>query len=902
MNKNSKTLSFICLVLYLTQISAASGQAEGDGIVEQESVIANYSFDHARKNESNENGNLSYDHLKVSKNRFGKNNKACMFDSDDDYLDISSILNDLSQLQGASFSFWMRLNDNQPDQLQTFIHLKPETPILRINPTLLDLGQKGPMTTTIELDQAIDIQGFEVTIRFNPELLKAVHVVYPDAFKITIPVKIDHQNGLIQIAAAAMQNDPVTGKDVVLASITWEVIANGDACIEIIDAILANPAASKVPFSVTQSCTSNEKSNMKIEEHENESKINLSIENRRFLYHFDTSEQQYNLSSNSWVRPDRWHFVVLTVDNNATHLYVNNEKVISRQNQQNIQNIFAQFKYLYIGHPYENTFRGVMDEFNVYDHALSNEEIINLYYTACEKEIYIANLHEMKTALNLAKEHSFLCLEDGRYYPNNYEIEKDIQIEKTIHLRSIYGPDNCYLIGSLNIKKSVSIYGLSIINFGFFDFFKGNIAAITIENAAPDIINCAIMYSDKHGIYCSKASPHIVNTIIVSNYEYGIYAINSTLNISYSTIADNHEAGIFVQDSTLKMSNSIIWNNKESLEKFEYGINTIHIRYSDIQGGHPGLGNMNQDPLFDSPIDGNYHLQDNSPCLDSAESLFETMHLNLKSIYLFTDMLGNQRPSPAGSLPDMGALENKKGKKDLYIIYPSQIQGSIQIANSKDSLFYLLWDTSNTFDFFKVSIFKQSDLPAPYEPQVTEPQLLYFSDLNRHELNVSSFYQYMGITDEPMYIFLPEDNREPVVSEWTRENHFYMPLDSFDEGNYVWRIQGVPGKYYIEGSFSVYSETSNTRVKRGTVVLPGVLVGMILSFDEVQSVYLGETKLPVVHSKTYAYTTYFGSLLKSGEQTLKFPDSNFSDKEIDIPETGMIIYYTDDSLWREIKF
>ena len=88
------------------------------------------------------------------------------------------------------------------------------------------------------------------------------------------------------------------------------------------------------------------------------------------------------------------------------------------------------------------------------------------------------------------------------------------------------------------------------------------------------------------------------------------------------TITDNHGAengaALRVIDCDVIITNSIIWGNHPDQIWTDSG-NVPVIVYSNIQGGWPGLGNIDADPLFFEPgywiepdilwVDGDYHLK-----------------------------------------------------------------------------------------------------------------------------------------------------------------------------------------------------------------------------------------------------------------------------------------------------
>jgi len=72
------------------------------------------------------------------------------------------------------------------------------------------------------------------------------------------------------------------------------------------------------------------------------------------------------------------------------------------------------------------------------------------------------------------------------------------------------------------------------------------------------------------------------------------------------------------------------------------------VLYSNVQGGWPGTGNINADPLFADPFDGNYHLRPHSPCINAGDNAAVPPSVT-------TDLDG--RPRIIGRAVDMGAYE-----------------------------------------------------------------------------------------------------------------------------------------------------------------------------------------------------------------------------------------------------
>ena len=112
--------------------------------------------------------------------------------------------------------------------------------------------------------------------------------------------------------------------------------------------------------------------------------------------------------------------------------------------------------------------------------------------------------------------------------------------------------------------------------------------------------------------------------------------MNITLSnptLTHVTISGNTAPVMGLSSSNAKLINSVFWNNSSESIFFSGSSptpNSIIINYSDIEGGEEGIitndngevywleGNIDTDPLFTDPDNGDYTLQEGSPCIDAG--------------------------------------------------------------------------------------------------------------------------------------------------------------------------------------------------------------------------------------------------------------------------------------------
>ena len=171
---------------------------------------------------------------------------------------------------------------------------------------------------------------------------------------------------------------------------------------------------------------------------------------------------------------------------------------------------------------------------------------------------------------------------------------------------------------------------------------------------------------------CINSCPIFINTLIADNSAdicSGFAALWSIENIYFinCTIVDNgscSEGTIrLVDDSHVTLINTILRNDPYTEIYFfpQHEANSATIKYCNIEGGSSavainnngilnwGLGNIDEDPMFEGGEPYSYELTENSPCIDAGTP--DTTGLNLPEL----DLGGN--PRIYNGRIDIGAYE-----------------------------------------------------------------------------------------------------------------------------------------------------------------------------------------------------------------------------------------------------
>jgi parallel beta-helix repeat protein len=152
------------------------------------------------------------------------------------------------------------------------------------------------------------------------------------------------------------------------------------------------------------------------------------------------------------------------------------------------------------------------------------------------------------------------------------------------------------------------------------------------------------------GVYFGSSNPTLSNVIISNNTAGwdggGISCTTSAPSLFNVTISNNSaysSAGL----GNAILVNSIVWNNRPAY----VFASTVLTVYSNIQGGWPGIGNINADPMFVDTANGDYRLQAGSPCIDAGIQDTMIIYNNGLDTLIVPPMVY------MGFAPDMGAYE-----------------------------------------------------------------------------------------------------------------------------------------------------------------------------------------------------------------------------------------------------
>ncbi len=273
-------------------------------------------------------------------------------------------------------------------------------------------------------------------------------------------------------------------------------------------------------------------------------------------------------------------------------------------------------------------------------------------------------------AIDTAIDEATIFVQPGEYFEN-------IDFNgKNVFVKSMEGAENTIINGNQNGSvvnfQSNETRNAVLDGFTLKNGQANSGGAIYCNDSQPTLKNLVITENESTnlgaGIFCQNANPRIEYVLIFDNYSGnsggGILCMTSApilQNVTfYNNTAANTGGSVSAFSSEPSIINSIIWNNSP-IEIHNFSSN-LNIFYSDIQQGWIGEGNIDLDPLFIDPANNDFHLTENSPCIDEGIAYFEWNDL------ILIDLSENEY---SGIAPDIGAYEYGASNIENDEIHPS---------------------------------------------------------------------------------------------------------------------------------------------------------------------------------------------------------------------------------------
>lgn len=211
-----------------------------------------------------------------------------------------------------------------------------------------------------------------------------------------------------------------------------------------------------------------------------------------------------------------------------------------------------------------------------------------------------------------------------------------------------------------------------------------------LSSGAAVLVNCTIRnnlaYLIGGGLANLASTATLSNCVIVDNAAYssggGVKDAGGTTTLIHCTLASNGSVGgggVSSNSSSTTLTNCILWGNAAG--QIAPADSPVSVSFCNVQGGWPGVGNIDVDPLFVAPL-SDFRLQEGSPCINLGTN-------DPVGGLPATDADGN--PRVVCDVADMGAYEAPEpvaGCDPLFVRGDANADGAVDVS---DALFLVNW-------------------------------------------------------------------------------------------------------------------------------------------------------------------------------------------------------------------
>ena len=273
----------------------------------------------------------------------------------------------------------------------------------------------------------------------------------------------------------------------------------------------------------------------------------------------------------------------------------------------------------------------------------------------------------------------------------------------------------------------------------------------------------------------AEASFWMDRTLVVgntANQSVGAIGLGSSGGkwITNSTISENNgpnAGGVQIWNGDVVVVNSILWNNTPANDYMNVGGGSASAIYSTIGGGWDGEGNLDSDPLFKDPDNGDFTLSSDSPCKDAGIADWDGDGVEDVTEY-------------NGSAPDMGAFESQMSPPSNFSLFPSTNYVIVTwLEIEEEGLQYYLLERSTDSEFNE-NVVSNYLLTNYFEDYDLEFNTEYFYRVSYNAGEWSEYSEVLAVTLEQLNLV----GHSQLPGEYALHQNYPNPFNPVTNLNY----------------------------------------------------------------------------------------------------------------------